>query len=89
MRWLLSILFKVAPKMSYDLIRKHLSNSVPFARHAGVEIDSIGKGRATAHLPFRPEGLNSHRHPACRRAVRTGRGRVGSGDGRRICADPA
>lgn len=58
MRWLLSILFKVAPNMSYDLIRKQLSNSVPFARHAGVEIDSIGKGRAAAHLPFRPEGLN-------------------------------
>src|SRR5215211_4713223 len=58
MRWLIAILFKVAPKMTYDLIRKQLSHSVPFARHAGVEIDSVEKGRATAHLPFRPEGLN-------------------------------
>jgi acyl-coenzyme A thioesterase PaaI-like protein len=31
---------------------------VPFARHAGVEIDKVDKGRASAHLPFRPEGLN-------------------------------
>jgi acyl-coenzyme A thioesterase PaaI-like protein len=35
-----------------------LSKTVPFARHAGVEIEIVDKGRAIAHLPFRPEGLN-------------------------------
>ena len=44
--------------MLYDTIRTQLGRSVPFARHAGVEIDAIGKGHASAHLPFRPEGLN-------------------------------
>lgn len=58
MRWLLSILFKVAPNMAYDLIVKQLNKTVPFARHAGVEIVTIEKGRAVASLPFRPEGLN-------------------------------
>lgn len=57
-RPLLSFLFKVAPGMTYDLIRKQLSSSVPFARHAGVEIEKIESGRATARLPFRAEGLN-------------------------------
>ncbi len=44
--------------MTYDLIRQQMSKSVPFARHAGVEIESVDKGRASATLPFRPEGLN-------------------------------
>ncbi len=44
--------------MIYDLIRGQLGQSVPFARLAGIEIDSITAGRASAHLPFRPEGLN-------------------------------
>ncbi|MBL0900555.1 MAG: DUF4442 domain-containing protein [Reyranella sp.] len=30
----------------------------PSARHAGAEIDTVDKGRASARLPFRPEGLN-------------------------------
>lgn len=44
--------------MIYDMIRSQLSQNVPFARLAGVEIDSIAGGRASAHLPFRLEGLN-------------------------------
>ena len=55
---LLSILFMVAPNVTYELIRKQLGKAVPFARHAGVEIETIEKGRAVARLPFRPEGLN-------------------------------
>lgn len=47
-----------ARTMLYDTIRTQLGRSVPFARHAGVEIDAVEKGRASAHLPFRPEGLN-------------------------------
>ena len=58
MRPLLSILFMVAPNMTYDLIRKQLSKTVPFAKHAGVEIERIDKCRAVTRLPFRPEGLN-------------------------------
>ncbi len=44
--------------MLYDMIRSQMGQSVPFARHAGVEIDTVDKGRASARLPFRPEGLN-------------------------------
>ena len=44
--------------MAYDLIAKQLNQTVPFAKHAGVEIEKIEKGRAVARLPFRPEGLN-------------------------------
>ena len=44
--------------MLYDMIRSQMGENVPFARHAGVEIDKVDKGRASAHLPFRPEGLN-------------------------------
>lgn len=44
--------------MIYDMIRNQMGQNVPFARHAGVEIDRVDKGRASAHLPFRPEGLN-------------------------------
>jgi uncharacterized protein (TIGR00369 family) len=44
--------------MIYDLIRSQLGQNVPFARLAGVEIDSVADGRASAHLPFRPECLN-------------------------------
>ena len=58
MRPLLSILFMVTPNMTYDLIRKQLSKTVPFAKHAGVEIEMIESGHAVATLPFRPEGLN-------------------------------
>ena len=58
MRPLLSILFMVAPNMTYDLIGKQLSKTVSFARHAGVEIETIDKGRAVTRLPFRPDGLN-------------------------------
>ena len=44
--------------MLYDMIRSQMGQNVPFARHAGVEIDTVHKGRASARLPFRPEGLN-------------------------------
>lgn len=44
--------------MLYDMIRSQMGQNVPFARHAGVEIETVDKGRASARLPFRPEGLN-------------------------------
>jgi len=44
--------------MIYDLIRKQLGTTVPFASHVGVGLETIDKGRAVARLPFRPEGLN-------------------------------
>ena len=58
MRPLFPMMFMVAPNMTYELIRKQLDKTVPFARHAGVEIETIDKGRAVTRLPFRPEGLN-------------------------------
>ena len=62
MRPLLSILFMVAPNMTYHLIRKQLSKTVPFARHAGVEIEIIDKGRAVTRLPFR-QGVTTQSSP--------------------------
>lgn len=44
--------------MTYELIRQQLGTTVPFAKHVGVELEKIEKGRAVAQLPFRPEGLN-------------------------------
>jgi len=44
--------------MDYDLIRSQLDKSVPFAKHTGIALEKIGKGRAAASLSFRPEGLN-------------------------------
>lgn len=54
----LPILFKVRPAMVYEMIRKQMAGSVPFAAHAGVELVSIGDGRAEALLPDRPEVKN-------------------------------
>jgi uncharacterized protein (TIGR00369 family) len=58
MRRLLPLLFRLAPGMTYEFIRKQLGTTVPFARHVGVSIEVIEKGRAVANLPFKPEGLN-------------------------------
>lgn len=54
----LKLFTKVAPRMTYDLIRRQLGGSVPFAKHVGVEIVAIEKGRARAHLPSRAQGMN-------------------------------
>lgn len=58
MRLPLSIMMRFMPKMTYDLIRKKMSASVPFAKHVGVVIDSLEPGRAVVSLPLRAEGLN-------------------------------
>ena len=42
----------------YEMIKTHLTNSIPFARHAGVEIVSVGDGEAEAVLPATPETAN-------------------------------
>ena len=42
----------------YDMIRAHLEKSIPFARHTGVEIVSVGDGVAEAVLPATPETCN-------------------------------
>lgn len=54
----LKLLTRVAPRMTYDLIRRQLGGSVPFAKHVGVELVAIEKGRARAHLPSREQGMN-------------------------------
>ncbi len=44
--------------MIFDMIRSQLAGSVPFAKHAGVALETVASGHSTAELPFRPEGLN-------------------------------
>lgn len=58
MRLPLSLFSRIAPAMTYELIRKQISGSVPFATHNGVEVTKIEKGHGVARLMFRPEGLN-------------------------------
>lgn len=55
----LPLLFKLRPAMVYDIIRRQLGDSVPFARHCGVELLSLGDSRAEARLPDRAE-LKNH-----------------------------
>ena len=42
----------------YDLIMAQLGNSVPFAKHAGIELVEISKGAAKAQVSPAPERLN-------------------------------
>ena len=42
----------------YDMIRAHLSQSIPFAAHTGVQITSVGDGVAEAILPATAETCN-------------------------------
>lgn len=44
--------------MVYDIIRKQLADSIPFAKHCSVTLTTIGDGTAEAELPDRPELLN-------------------------------
>lgn len=59
LKHILPILFTLRPRMVYDIIRKQLGDAVPFARHCGVELLSIGDAVAEARLPDRPE-LKNH-----------------------------
>jgi len=58
LKTVLPILFKLRPTMVYEIIRKQLADSVPFAKHCSVELQSIGDARAEARLPERPELMN-------------------------------
>lgn len=42
----------------YEMIRAHLSQSIPFAAHAGVQIVTVGDGISEAVLPATPETCN-------------------------------
>jgi acyl-coenzyme A thioesterase PaaI-like protein len=42
----------------HDLILTDRRQAVPFARHVGVELLTMGDGEASAQLAKRPEGLN-------------------------------
>ncbi len=42
----------------FDMIRRQLSDAVPYARHSGVELLEIGDGYATAQLPQKDFTLN-------------------------------
>jgi acyl-coenzyme A thioesterase PaaI-like protein len=42
----------------FDAIAQGMNEAVPFARHLGLEISSIGEGGAMVRLPDRPELTN-------------------------------
>ncbi len=42
----------------YEMIRAHMGQTIPFARHTGVEITEIADGTATAVLPSSRETEN-------------------------------
>jgi len=42
----------------YDMIRAHMSKTIPFATHTGAEIVSIGDGVSEVILPATPETCN-------------------------------
>lgn len=44
--------------MVYEMIRKRVSDTVPFARHIGVELTKVGDGTAEATVSLKPELLN-------------------------------
>ncbi len=44
--------------MVYEMIRKRISDTVPFAKHIGVEIVSVGDGMSECNVQLKPELLN-------------------------------
>ena len=54
-----SVLFNVSPRMTFNQIRKQVTEHVPFAQLTGVEIGEVVRGRASARLADRPE-LQNH-----------------------------
>ncbi|MGH1352442.1 MAG: PaaI family thioesterase [Methyloligellaceae bacterium] len=44
--------------MVYEMIRKRISDTVPFARHIGVEVLSVGDGVSECTVQLKPELLN-------------------------------
>ncbi len=42
----------------FDFLKQEISETVPFARHAGVELVSIAEGEGVAKLAQRPETMN-------------------------------
>jgi uncharacterized protein (TIGR00369 family) len=45
------ILLKVKPTMVYELIKKQMSETLPFTRLLGISIDSIGPGTSEVSMP--------------------------------------
>lgn len=43
---------------AFEMIRTHLDQAVPFARHTGVVLKSVADGSAVAELPEQPHTLN-------------------------------
>lgn len=55
---ILPLLFQVRPKMVYDMIRQQMVGSLPFVRHCGIDLVSIGDGTAEARVTDRAEVKN-------------------------------
>ncbi|MFV3076284.1 PaaI family thioesterase [Niveispirillum fermenti] len=55
---ILPLLFKVRPKMVHDMIRQQMAGSLPFVRHCGIDLVSLGDGTAEARVTDRAEVKN-------------------------------
>lgn len=58
LKFILPLLFKVSPKMVYDMIRQQMAGSLPFVRHCGIDLVSLGDGVAEARVNDRAEVKN-------------------------------
>ncbi|WP_439519893.1 PaaI family thioesterase [Hydrogenophaga sp.] len=47
-----------SPKIMFDIVRKQMSRSVPFARWLGISVDALDKGQAHASVKESPDLLN-------------------------------
>lgn len=54
----LTLLFLFRPQMLYEQIKTRAIEGVPFAKFAGVQIDTVSQGASTARLVERPELTN-------------------------------
>lgn len=55
---LLPLVYGVRRQVVFEMIRKQMGGTVPFARHVGVRLDEVGEGAAEAALGQREEVSN-------------------------------
>lgn len=63
LKFVLPLLFKVNRKMVYDMIRQQMAGSLPFVRHCGIDLVSIGDGVAEARVADRTDIHNHLKTP--------------------------
>lgn len=55
---ILPLLFKLRPKMVYDIVRTQMADSLPFVKHCGIELTALGDGTAEARVTDQPSVKN-------------------------------